>query len=133
MTTTSEGVEPAVIKTDGLGRMKTPATRRESLLDEFESSGLSGAKFAALVGIKYQTFATWVQRRRRQRGAAKAPVSPGDSARWLEAVVEQAQSSGGPGQSAVLVQLPGGARVELADLKQVRLVAALLRTLEKPC
>jgi len=36
-----------VIKTDELGRMKTPAARRESLLDEFERSGLSEAKYAA--------------------------------------------------------------------------------------
>jgi len=48
MTNTTEAVE-AVIKTDVLGRMKTSAGRRESLLDEFERSGLSGAKFAALV------------------------------------------------------------------------------------
>jgi DNA-binding transcriptional regulator YiaG len=67
MTNTTEAVE-AVIKTDVLGRMKTSAARRESLLDEFERSGLSGAKFAALVGIKYPTFATWTQRRRRVRG-----------------------------------------------------------------
>jgi hypothetical protein len=29
-----------VIKTDGLGRMRTSAARRESLLDEFERSGV---------------------------------------------------------------------------------------------
>ena len=46
MTDTTQAVEP-VIKTDVLGRMKTPAGRRETLLDEFERSGLSGKKFAA--------------------------------------------------------------------------------------
>ena len=50
-----------VLKTDGLGRVKTPVARRESLLDEFERTGLSGAKFAALAGIKYQTFAAWAE------------------------------------------------------------------------
>jgi hypothetical protein len=53
------------LKTDDLGRVRTPQARRESLLDEYERSGLSGAKFAALTGIKYSTFATWAQRRRK--------------------------------------------------------------------
>ena len=51
--------EVVVFKQDGLGRVKTPASRRDHLLDEFDRSGLSGKKFAALAGIKCQTFATW--------------------------------------------------------------------------
>lgn len=80
MTNTTQAVEQ-VLKTDVLRRMKTPAARREELLDEFERSGLSGKKFAALVGIKYPTFATWAQRRRRQRGvytSAKVPIPARD-------------------------------------------------------
>ena len=46
MTNTTKNVE-TVIKTDDWGRMQTPAKRRERLLDEFERSSLSGAKFAA--------------------------------------------------------------------------------------
>ena len=61
--------DETILKTDGLGRVRTPEERREQLLDEFERSGLSGQKFAALAGIKYSTFATWAQKRRRQRGA----------------------------------------------------------------
>ena len=60
--------DEVVLKQDVLGRVKTPKARREQLLDEFERSGLPGLKFAELVGIKYQTFATWAQRWRRQRG-----------------------------------------------------------------
>jgi hypothetical protein len=52
-----------VLQTDETGRARTPAARREYLLDGYEHSGLSGAKFAALAGIKYSTFAAWVQRR----------------------------------------------------------------------
>jgi hypothetical protein len=110
------------------------AERRESLLDEFERSGVSGAQFAALMGLKYPTFANWVQRRRRERGAgAPGVVPPADSVRWLEAVVEQARSCGGSGSPGLSVQLPGGARVELSQVAQVELVAALLRALAKPC
>jgi hypothetical protein len=35
--------------------------------------------------------------------------------------------------SVMILRLPGGAQIELADLKQVPLAAALLRALEKPC
>ena len=61
MNTTQAG--QLVLKTDTLGRVKTPAARRERLLDEFEQSGLSGKEFAELLGLKYQTFATWAQAR----------------------------------------------------------------------
>ena len=107
-----------------------PAERREHLLDEFERSGLTGAKFAALMGIKYPTFADWVQRRRREREmTAPGTVKPADSVRWLEAVVEQAQGSAG----VAVLHLPGGARLEIHDVKQVAVAAALLRALAQPC
>lgn len=56
-----------VLKTDELGRVRVPKERQEALLDEFERSGLSGVKFAALAGIKYPTFALWAQKRRKDR------------------------------------------------------------------
>lgn len=97
MTTTIQGSDQvldsdgAILKTDEKGRVRTPAARRESLLDEFERSGLSGAKFAALAGIKYPTFAVWAQQRRRQRGGrTTVRARPNDPVRWLEAVVEAA-------------------------------------------
>ena len=128
--------DEAILKTDVLGRVKTPAARREQLLDEFERSGLNGQKFAELVGIKYQTFATWAQKRRRQRGAygaVKAPTRTTDKVRWLEAVVEQAQNTVGREHAVLVLRLPGGAQTELADSKQAPLAAALLRALESPC
>ena len=126
-----------LLKTDALGRVRTPAERREHLLDEFERSGMSGVQFAEFVGIKYQTFATWAQQRRRRRkpAASSKPLVKSDAAkqvRWMEAVVEQAQSPAGPNQSALLVHLPGGARIEITDVKQVTLVAALVRALVPP-
>ena len=131
--------DEAILKTDVLGRVRTPRERREHLLDEFERSGLSGKKFAALAGIKYPTFATWAQKRRRQRGTYPAvgqrqiPARLPDKVRWLEAVVEAVQNPGGNNPLAVVVALPGGARLEIGDVKQVELAAALLRALQKPC
>jgi hypothetical protein len=50
-----------VLKVDVAGRVWTPRARREEVLDEFERSGMAAAKFAAFVGVKYPTFASWVQ------------------------------------------------------------------------
>lgn len=116
-----------LLRTDELGRIRTTAIRREQLLDEFERSGLSGKKFAALVGVKYQTFATWAQKRRRQTGNRLAKPKS-DPVKWLEAVVEQPKT-----HTALVLQLPGGVRVEISDPQQLPLVAELLRLLARPC
>jgi len=55
-----------ILKRDGLGRVRVPAECREALLAEFARSGLPATKFAELAGVRYQTFATWVQRSRRR-------------------------------------------------------------------
>ena len=120
--------DETILKTDVLGRVKTPQERREQLLDEFEKSGLTGQKFAALVGIKYQTFATWAQKRRRARNAYPAVKRP-KQLRWLEAVVEQ--NSGD--QSPLVLEMPGGAKVQINNVKEAVLAAALLRALARPC
>src|SRR6476469_3229415 len=88
--------EAEVLKVDTRGRVRVPVERREALLDEFERSGLSGVKFAKLVGVKYPTFALWVQKRRRARaaftteGAGVSVATARRPIRWFEAV------TGGP-------------------------------------
>ena len=126
--------EPKLLRTDTLGRVFTPPARRQQLLDEFDKSGLPGTKFAALAGIKYQTFASWVQARRRPRGGAdpaKSLRQPAASVRWLEAVIDQAQGPTGDGP-ALRVQLPSGALVEIVHARQIPLAAALVRALGSP-
>jgi hypothetical protein len=122
----------AVLRSDAMGRVRTPAARRRELLEEFERSGLSGKKFAALVGVKYSTFAFWLQDRRRRERAGRPPKEAADTVRWLEAVVEKAQS-GGVASGALVLALPGGARMEVGDAHQAVLAAALLRSLAQPC
>jgi hypothetical protein len=122
-----------IIKSDTRGRMQTPPARREALLDEFERSGLSAMKFAALVGIKYQTFANWAQKRRKGVISSPAAVAAkNQSVRWLEAVVQQAQGSTAQSGAVLKLLLPGGASVEIGDRNQVALAAALLQALERP-
>lgn len=122
-----------ILKTDKRGRVQTPAARRNEVLDEFEKSGLSGMKFAELAGVKYQTLATWVKKRRDQRRAnataGAVPSSP--TVRRLETVVDAA--AGRQDRAALILQLPGGVRLEVAEESQTALAAALVRALGKAC
>jgi transposase len=125
--------EAVLLKTDVLGRVKHTREQRERILDEFERSGTSGPKFAELVGVKYQTFATWMQERKRRGRAYRKTKSQAKTAaqvKWFEAVVRQGTT---PGGSGLLLHLPGGVRVELANNRQVALAASLIRALDKSC
>lgn len=130
------------MKQDVRGRMRMPLAQREALLDEFERSGLAGPKFAALAGVKYPTFAGWVHERRKKRGvgaqAGGDGLPPVASFRLVEAVgacgaKNEAESI--PASSVLQVHLFGGVRLEVGDLAQVKLAAALLKALgmERSC
>ena len=133
-----------ILKTDAWGRVRVPVERREALLDEYEKSGLSAKKFALLVGMKHQTFATWATKRRKQRGVMctqgsqiQRPVEAVPELQWVEAVIEKDGVTTGQRRDALSVHLPGGARLEIGDSRQVALAAELLRALaaqrELPC
>ena len=102
-----------LIKTDVLGRMHRTREQRERILDEYERSGLSGWKFATLCGVKYQTFATWLQRRKRQRNAypKRQPQRKSARVQWLEASVQPASLATATG---LLLQLPCGIRAQVS-------------------
>ena len=131
-----------VLKRDVLGRVKTATAQREALLDEFERSGLCGTKFAAVAGVKYQTFASWVQKRRQATGAhsnsskksaakkktvRRVPALP--ALGWVEAVVDHAVVPVAK-KATLRLELPGGAGVLIADEAQTELAAALLKRLQ---
>jgi hypothetical protein len=119
-----------VMKIDEKGHARASRSRQDELLDEYERSGLSAPKFAALAGIKYPTFAYWMQRRRKERQSAVAKPAGGkvDPVRWLEAVVDQAASP--VAAAGLIIHLPGKARMEVLDKAQVLLAAQLLNLLE---
>lgn len=138
-----------VLKRDELGRVTYPRERREALLDEFERSGLKGRPFAQVAGIKYQTFANWVQRRRRARGGYPVTTCPrpaGESLHLVEVVAQVAAVTAdappalaGMEASALEVWLPGGTRLLVSDARQAELAAQLLHhlqhsaTVSRPC
>jgi hypothetical protein len=116
--------EAMILKSDADGRVFLPVERQVELVREFERSGLSGPRFAATAGLKYQTFATW----RRKYGTLPrtrrcSSASPQGASVWMEAVVE-------PGcGSALTVMLPGGASMSVSHPGQASLAAQLLKAL----
>lgn len=129
--------EGRLLKMDTLGRVRTSKERRQAILDEFERSGVSGAQFAKITGLKYSTLASWVQRQRRPgpkpRKVAATPSRRTVPLRLIEAVVDRASSSQErSADQALLLHLPGGARLEITSAAQVPLVAALVQALQPP-
>jgi hypothetical protein len=117
--TTSE--TSIILKTDTKGRVLTPARDREALLDAFEESGMSGAAFARLHGLRYTTFASWRRARRLRRDAPE-----GGEVKFHEVTI-QAEGPCGP---ALSIELPGGGRFRLERADQLPMAKALLRYLD---
>ena len=61
-----------ILSQDARGRVLVSRERRESLLEEYDRSGMSGVEFAQYVGIKYSRLAYWLQSRRRKREREKS-------------------------------------------------------------
>ena len=142
-----DGVEAdQIVKRDALGRVSTSRERREALLDEFERSGLKGAQFARTAGVNYQTFATWVQKRRHERGdysttrrgtpALPAGSASGSAVNWIEAVAAAPRRStpvSTTAAEALQVSLPGGVHLTICTPQQAALAAQLLNALRPSC
>ena len=109
--------EAEPLKADRLGQVRTSRGKREEILDEFERSGVSGAEFARLTGIRYPTLANWVQRRARSK--ASPPI------RFVGAEMSRSV----PLVPALELELPGGVRLRLLEAAQVPLAVQLLRSL----
>ena len=128
-----------ILKQDGHGRVRVPVERQQALLDEFEKSGASGAKFARLAGIKYATFAGWVLKRRKQRvRAVKTPPSSPSGrdegvvrtgpVRLFEALVEGGSHAEqtAVGSAGLVIELPGGSRLVVESPVQLQMAAELV-------
>ena len=130
MTTTNLDFD--VIKMDCIGRVRTTAGHRDALIVAYEESALSGPEFCKHHGIKYQTFATWLQKHRRATGAYPSLESLKKPLPLLSlslAEVELPQSPQSPCSrrtESLEICLPGGASFHLDALAQLPLAVALL-------
>jgi hypothetical protein len=124
-----------VLKTDVLGRVKISKGHREALLDAFEESGLTGLAFARHHGVNYQTFASWLQKRRRERGLyPAAPSSANETLKLTLAEVDLAACTEKPRPPSVHapieVVLPDGLTLRVSQGVAVPFVVELIRGLQ---
>ena len=115
-----------ILRRDKRGRIWTSPERKAALLEEFGRSGLSGAQFARLSGLKYSTLQNWLQQQRRRTTTVEAGSG---EVRLLEAVVENGgamESAVGASVGGLLIELPGGSRMRVETPMQLRLAAELL-------
>ena len=155
MTTTNEQssaevlstVSGVLLKADVLGRVTLGREQREAMLDAFEASGMSGQAFALQHGIKIQTFASWIQKRRHARGdyqnetvcrklrmrkyttpsLPQKTTSPRAALNLIEVDLRKEPTA----SPALEILLPGGAIVRISHESQISLLQLLLRQL--PC
>jgi hypothetical protein len=121
-----------ILSQDARGRVLISRERRESLLEEYDRSGMSGVKFAQYVGIKYSTLAYWLQSRRRHRRREKLLLKAGaetgagkSTGGWIEAVVEEGSPPRVPA-GALRIYFAGGAYAQISSAGEAVLAAELL-------
>ncbi len=131
-----------ILRTDAKGRVVVTRDRRAALLEEFSKSGMSGAQFAKGAGVKYSTFAYWVQQRRKEQrrkeggGKTESRGEPGPEVRWLEAVVageEKPSPTETTAKTGLVMHGRGGVWWKIEGEDQARLAAVVLRHLGATC
>ena len=99
-----------ILKADRSGRLRLSPEQRFALLQAYQTSGLSGPRFAALHGVKYQTLATWIQKSKQT-----AALKP----KRLSFIAAEVLPGPEPGHSNSLeVILPGGGKIQITDHKK---------------
>ncbi len=121
MTSTNTEFPATIIKSDRTGRQRYAQQYKNEVLAAYESSGMSGPAFAEHCGLKYPTFASWVSKRRREKNQGS---SPEDHQQFVVA-----EFGGSAETEGIVVELPGGTSVRLADASQVVVLAALIKAL----
>lgn len=99
-------------KRDERGRRITPEAEREALVRAYEESGLTQKAFAKREGVKYSTFVSWVQERRRRRPEPKIG--------FAELTLPRAAVP-------LEVQLPDGTIIRSSNVEEVARLLRLVR------
>jgi hypothetical protein len=133
MTTAGEEGSRQILSQDARGRVLVSRERRESLLAEYDRSGMSGVRFAQYLGIKYTTLAHWLRSRRRQQEREKLLMKASADAeavrsnrRWIEAVVDKNGSPAPIPSGALRIYFAGGAYCQIGNTAELALAVELL-------
>jgi hypothetical protein len=110
-----------MLSQDARGRVLISQERRETLLEEYDRSGMSGVRFAQYIGVKDTTLDHWMRRRRLQRQKEKLLITGGgqteptrSNGRWIEAVVDKSGSPARTHSAALRIYFGAGAYCQIA-------------------
>jgi hypothetical protein len=125
-----------ILKTDSRLRVRTPAHQREELLKLYDRGSLTAKAFADTYGIKYPTFAAWLQKRRRVTGTAANEGSVevprrAQPLQWVEALPPRHLDLPCPPEALCCLEFPHGVRLALTDQAQLPLAAKLISLLSR--
>jgi transposase-like protein len=110
-----------ILRTDRRGRLRYTMEQKQALIEAYETSGLSGSRFAEQHGVNYQTLASWLKKRRGDDGGHPAlrsliPAEVDGSSRDVIAPPME-------------ILLPCGVRLAVHTASQMTTVATLIRQL----
>jgi hypothetical protein len=120
-----------ILKQDSLGRVRTPLAKRQEILAAFDGAGTSAARFAAMVGMNYSTFCSWVPERNQKQGkdSALTGASAKPQVQWIEAEIACGAKHPSVSNGMELELLGGGARLRIGDERDAELAAVVLRAM----
>jgi hypothetical protein len=115
-----------IIRTGTDGRLCFSLQQREAMLDAFEASGRSALAFSKEHGVKYQTFISWL-RKRRELAVHDNPSAPV----FAEVVMKDAGQP--PASTGLRLTLPCGTVMDVTSRAALPLALELLQALRRPC
>lgn len=117
-----------IIRTDRRGRLRYTAEQKQTLIEAYESSGLSGPKFAELHGVCYQTLVYWLKKRQSSATGHPALLS------LVPAELDHGQGLA-TGVKPMEILLADGTRLAVHGPGQVDLAVRFIRELQsaRPC
>jgi hypothetical protein len=120
-----------ILKQDSLGRVRTPFGKRQEILAAFDGSGMSAARFSAMVRINYSTFRNCVQERNQKQGqdSALTGAAMKPQVQWIEAEMACGAKPRCAGNGMEIELLGGGARLRVRDERDAELAAVMLRAM----
>jgi len=122
----------SIVKSDRRGRLRYSKEQKSELVAAYQSSGLSGPRFAEIHGVNYQTLASWLQKRKKSVVPAALP-QPGPISHFLSLIPAEIDHGNPAAPAGALpTHLRGGIRLDLTATSQAPLAAALIRQLQTP-
>ncbi len=116
----------SIIRTGTDGRLCFSHQQREAMLDAFEASGHSALAFSKEHGVKYQTFISWLRKRRE---CVVDAVQSGPA--FAEVVMKDADQTSAI--AGLRLTLPCGTVMDVASRAALPLALEILQTLRRPC